>query len=290
MEKAHVSDLKKEIVKKLVGLMKKRTVMVVDLTSLPSSQFQDIRKKLRGKAEILVTKKTLMDFALEHAKEDHLKQLEKYVQGNSALLFSDEDTFDLAAFLEDNKSPAKAKPGQEAPEDLVVEAGPTELLPGPDITALSSVGLQVKVEDGKIAILKSKTIVKKGEAISEEIASILSKLDIIPFSIGLEPLAACQEGKVFENIKINKEEKLADLLEKYSRSLAFAVSISYVNNGTVGFLLAKAGRDEIALSQLIKESPEEKVEEKEEIKKDNVEEGETKKEDENSENKTGESN
>ena len=43
--KAHVSELKKRIVKKLDSLITKKTVMVASITNLPASQFQEIRKK-----------------------------------------------------------------------------------------------------------------------------------------------------------------------------------------------------------------------------------------------------
>ena len=77
--------------------------------------------------------------------------------------FSDTDAFEISGILADEKSPAKAKPGQESPEDIEIKAGPTELLPGPDISALSAVGLQPKVEEGKIAIAVDATLLKKGE-------------------------------------------------------------------------------------------------------------------------------
>ena len=178
-------------------------------------------------------------------------------------MFSDDDAFEISGFLADNKVPAKAKIGQEAPEDIEIKAGPTSLMPGPDISALSAVGLQPKVEDGKISIAQDSVLVKKGEEISEEKASILSKLDITPFEVGLEPLVAFSEGKVYADIKIDKEAALAELTDAYSRGLAFAVELGYTSGETVGYLIAKAGAHEGALSALIKT---EKVEEKSEDK------------------------
>ncbi|MGC9309297.1 MAG: 50S ribosomal protein L10 [Candidatus Nanoarchaeia archaeon] len=262
-EQAHVSDKKKAEVKRLAELMNNnKTVMVVSIKNLPASQFQEIRKGLRGEADVKVAKKSLIDFALEHAKEDKLSDLVKYVQDNSAIIFSNEDAFELSAKLSDKKTPAKARPGQVAPEDITVEAGPTSLVPGPDISILSSAGLQVKVEDGKIAIQKPAILVKAGEEVDEQKASILEKLDITPFEVGLEPVAAYSEGKVYVDIKINKQEVLANLLAAYSRGLAFAVSINYACKETIGFIISKAVSHERALDSLIKEPVEEEQEEK----------------------------
>ncbi len=252
-KQTHVSEAKKRTVKELAELMKNnKTIMIASVKNLPSSQFQDIKKKLRKKAIVKVAKKNLIDFALEHAGIKELKDLVKYVQENSAIIFSQEDAFELSVFLSSNKSPAKAKPGQETPEDIKIEPGLTELLPGPDISALSGVGLQVKVENGKIAIMKSAILLKKGEIISNEKSSVLAKLGIAPFKIGMEPVAAYASGKVYLDIKINKEEILSSLTEIAGRSLAFAVSIAYVNNQTLPFILGKAVAYENALLKLIK--------------------------------------
>jgi len=250
--KTHVSEEKKSTVKNLAKLMGSRTILVTSVKNLSSSQFQDIRKKLRGKAEVKVAKKSLIDFALEHANNKLLEELVRYVQENSALLFSEDDAFELSAFLSDNKSSAKAKAGQVSPEEIKVEAGPTDLAPGPDISALGAVGLQVKIEGGKIAISKSAVLVKVGEEISSEKASILAKLNINPFKIGLEPIAAFFDGKVYSNVKVNKGEALEILKVSYSRALAFGVSLNYPNKNTLGFILGKAAAHEKALAGLIK--------------------------------------
>ncbi len=251
--KTHVSEKKKKIVQDLVELMKHNTVMIVSVKSLPGAQFQNLKKSLREKAKILFSKKSLIKFALEHAANDELKKLEDAMGANCVLLFSEQDAFELSAFLSENKIPAKAREGQIAIEDIEIKAGPTELMPGPDISALSIVGLKPKVENGKIAIMQDHVVVKKGEVINSNVAAILAKLDITPFEIGLEPVAAFTGGKVYHNIKVNKKETLETLMELYSRSLAFSVSLNFVNKDSLPFILGKAVSHENALNSFIKE-------------------------------------
>jgi large subunit ribosomal protein L10 len=260
----HVSDKKKEIVKELEELMNKKTVMVVSIKNLPAAQFQEIKKELRGQARIIVAKKNLINLALEECKAKGLEKLEEVVKEDFALLFSDENAFEISAMLAKNQTPAKAKVGQIAQEDISIEAGPTSLVPGPDISALGAVGLKIKVENGKLTIENSKIIVKKGEEINAAQSGILAKLDITPFKIGLEPLAAFFEGEAYFDIKIDFEEILKNLDEMYSKGLAFAVSLNYVNDSTLPFILSKAASHETALSGLIKEekAEEPKAEEK----------------------------
>lgn len=250
--KTHISERKKKIVKELGAMMGKKTVLIASIKNLPCAKLQEIRKKLRGKAEMKIAKKNLIDFALEHAKNEHLKDLVMHVREDSALLFSDEDAFELSAFLSENKSKAKAKAGQVANEDIIVEAGATELMPGPDISVLSGAGLKVKIENGKIAIQENKVLVKKGETVKPEISAILAKLNITPFKMGLEPLAAFSDGKIYVGIKVDKEEMINELKITGGKAIAFAVTLNYPAKETLSFVLGKAQAHENALSALIK--------------------------------------
>ena len=250
--KTHISERKKKIVKELGNMMGKRTLLIASIKNLPCAKLQEIRKKLRGKAQMKIAKKNLIDFALEHANNPALKDLIAYVKEDSALLFSDEDAFVLSAFLSENKSKSKAKAGQVATEDIMVEAGATDLPPGPDISALSGVGLKVKIEGGKIAIQDNKVLVKAGQVVKPEIAAILAKLNITPFKIGLEPLAAFSDGKIYVGIKVDKEEGINQLRGMYARAIAFAVTLNYPTRETLSFVLGKAQAHENALAGLIK--------------------------------------
>lgn len=251
--KTHVSNAKKTAVKQLIELMKYSTIMVVSIKGLPSRQFQDIKKKLRVSSKIKVAKSNLVKLAMEKSGITSLKDLEKYVDADCALLFSNEDAFIIAGELNESKSPTKAKAGQIPEEDIYAEAGGTDLIPGPDISALSAAGLKVKVEGGKLAIQARALLCKKGQPISAEKASVLAKLNIIPFKIGIEPVAAYMGGKVYSGIKVNKEETLGTLKQMYAKSIAFAVSLPFVTKESLPFILGKAASHEAALKGLIKE-------------------------------------
>ena len=165
---AHVADYKKQEVKELADLIKKYSVIgVVDITNLPAAQMQKIRKVIRGKADFIVSKKRLMKLAIEKAKETKagVEQLEKFLGGMPAFIFSNEDTFKLARFLEKNKSNAPAKAGQKAPEDIIVNKGPTSFMPGPVIAELSALKIKAGVEGGKIVIKEDCKVAKKGDVI-----------------------------------------------------------------------------------------------------------------------------
>jgi large subunit ribosomal protein L10 len=263
---AHVSENKKQMVNELAEQMKRKTVMIISIKGLPSAQFQDIKKKLRGRARIMVAKKSLINFALDHSGIKKLHGLVKYVDDSSAILFSDEDTFEISGILSDEKSPAKAKAGQIAPSNIEVKSGPTELLPGP------------KVESGKISIMQDKVIVRKGAEITPALASIMAKLDIIPFEVGVEPVAAYMDGEVYVDIKIDKEGTFKELIKSFGRSLAFSVEIGYVCDENLDYILGRAGIEERVLEGLLEAggNKTEEEEDKSEVKKDETSVEETK--------------
>jgi len=243
----------------------KKTILIASIKNLPASQFQEISKKLRGKAIVKVPKKNLILRALDSSSKEAIKDLKEKLEDSIAILFSDLDSFELAGELSNNKSPAKAKAGQEAPEDIEVSAGPTDLIPGPAISELGALGIQIQIEKGKITIKEPRIIAKEGEKISSGAADVMNKLDIKPFSVGFIPLCAFdnEEGKFYSELKIDKEATLEELKTFYSKALSFAVEIGYSNENTIKFLIGKAGLHEKVLKKL-KPAEEEKLVEEEE--------------------------
>ncbi len=295
MKTTQIPEKKINVVKELSDLIKnKKTILIASIKNLPASQFQEIGKKLRSNIVIKVPKKNLIFRAIDESKNEKVKEVKEQIKESTAILFSDLDSFELASELIENKSPAGAKAGQEAPEDIEVQEGPTDLIPGPAISELGALGIQIQIEKGKIHIKEPKIIVKKGTKISANAAGIMNKLDIKPFSVGFIPLASfdIKEGKLYLNIKIDKEETLKELKEFFRKALAFAVEISYFSDDSIKFLIGKAGTHEKVLEKIIsvekvEEKKEEVSEEKEEIKEEiSVE--EDKKEDDAQENKTKE--
>jgi large subunit ribosomal protein L10 len=250
----NIPQIKINIVKELVDLLKaKRTVLIADIGNIPGSQFQQISKKLRGKALVKVPKKNLFERAIDDFGKKELIGLKEKFFGASALLFSDLDSFELSAELLDKKSPAKAKPGQTAPTDLEIPAGPTDLTPGPAISELGALGIQIMIQGGKIEIKEPRVVAKEGEAISQGAADMLSKLNILPFSIGFNPVCAydAEDNKLYLEIKIDKEETLEALKYAYARALPFAGNIGYITTDTVKFMVQKAGSQEKRLIKVI---------------------------------------
>jgi len=275
-EKKKVPERKLKAVEEIKNLAEtKKTILIASIKNLPASQFQEISKKLRGKVIIKVPKKNISFRALDSADGKEIKKLKEQIDKDIAILFSDLDSFELASELIDNKTPAKAKAGQEAPENIIVEEGPTDLIPGPAVSELGALGIQIKIENGKINIKKAKTIVKKGDKISEGAAGLMNKLNIKPFLVGFEPIMAfdTKEKKLYLDIKIDREGTLEELKTAFGKALSFAVEIDYVCEDTIKFMISRANAHEKVLDNL-KEKKKEVVNTETEIKsEDKQEEG-----------------
>ncbi len=272
-------------VSELAELVKsKKTVVIVSIKNIPASQYQEIVKMLRKKAVVKVPKKSIIFRALDASGNEAVKKLKEHIKESSAILFSDVDAFELSSDLVNEKIPAKAKAGQEAPEDIMVHAGPTDLVPGPAISELGALGIQIQIEKGKINIKEPKVIVKEGEKISRAAADLMGKLDMKPFTIGFIPIAAfdIKEGKLYLEIKIDKEGTVKNLKETFSKALQFALEIGYSTQNTIKFIIGKAGMNGKALEKIFEtnKNPESKVEgekpEEDEKEKKEEEKGEVK--------------
>jgi large subunit ribosomal protein L10 len=158
-----------------------------------------------------------------------------------ALIFTNLEPFKFYSIVDKLKSLAFAKEGDIAEEDIEVKAGPTTLLPGPVIGELSRAGIPVGVEEGKIAIKKDIIVARKGEKISKMLADALKKLKIQPIKVGLNVVAAYQNGKIYlkdtlELIKIYPEK----LKEALNQALNLSINVCYPTKENIKFLLTKA--------------------------------------------------
>jgi large subunit ribosomal protein L10 len=236
-KKTEIEEIKTNAAKyTLVGL--------VDMYGIPAAQVQQIRRNLRGKAVIRVTRNTLIEHALSEIG-GKVAGLSKYVSGHSAMIFSNDNPFKLFRQLEKTKTRMSAKAGETAPEDIVVEKGPTSFKPGPIVGELQQAGIPAAIEGGKVKIRETKTIVKKGAVISAKVAGVMIKLDIRPMDVGLALQAAYYEGDVFEPSVLAIDE--AAILEQIRRAAAQAFNLS-VNaaiptKDTIVPILTKAVRE-----------------------------------------------
>lgn len=249
---AHVAQYKKDTVKVVVDKIKEYPIIgIVDMENLPAKQLQAMREKLRDKVDIFMTKKRLMKIAFEQAEGDKkdITKLTEHFRGMPALIFTKDNPFSLFKILKKNKSSAPAKAGQIAPNDIEVKAGPTPFAPGPIIGELGALGIKTGVENGKIAIKEDSVVCKEGEAISENLAGILTRLDIQPMEVGLDLTGIYEDGTIFTKkvLDIDEEAFMKDFTSAASDAFALSVEIGHFTKDNIGVLITKGQSEAFAL-------------------------------------------
>lgn len=242
---AKAAQYKKDRVEAFAELMKEYPVIgLVNVANLPSRQFQILRKKLRKDALLLMGKTQFIEMAIEKAKDSKkdFGKLSDSIEGMPALLFTKQNPFKISALIRASKSKAPAKPGQVAPYDLIVPAGPTQFTPGPIISELGSVGLKTGVENGKITIREPATIVRKGETVSKKASEVLAKFSIEPMQIGLDLVAAYEDGLVYgrDVLSIDAEQYLTMLKTAAAEVLGLSIEIGYTTKDNIERFIGKA--------------------------------------------------
>ncbi|MEK6868796.1 MAG: 50S ribosomal protein L10, partial [Nanoarchaeota archaeon] len=249
---ARIPEHKKNIVDEMCDLMRKSSITaLVNMSDMPAPQLQAIRREMKGKISIYMTKKRLMKIALDKSKDKkkNIEALANYFEGMPAFIFSNENPFRLSRLLQKSRTKAPAKAGQIAPGDIVISKGPTPFAPGPIISELSSIGLKVGVEGGKIAIKENTVIARKGEKIKPKVAEILARLDIRPMDVGLGMVAAYEDGIIYGRDVLETDEKaFSDKLNNAAaQAFNLAFNIAYATKGNISLLIAKAFNDAKAL-------------------------------------------
>lgn len=246
-----VSERKKSMYKRLSEQIDSYPVVgIVDMHKLPARQLHQIKEQLRGKAVISMFKKRVIKLALENSKKPGISKLAGEIRSQPAILFSNGNPFELAQAIDKSKSRAAAKPGDIAPMDITIHAGPTSLPPGPAIGELQRAKIPAGVEGDKIVVRKDAVVAKKGDVISPELAGLLPKLGIEPMEIALNLVAVWDEGMVFgkDILFIPQEHYVSQLQQAYSHSFNLAVGMGYMTAETAPVIIGKAHREALALA------------------------------------------
>ncbi|MEM3400248.1 MAG: 50S ribosomal protein L10 [Candidatus Micrarchaeia archaeon] len=233
LKKSAVAELSKEIGKaSLIGL--------VDIRNLPDSQFQRIKKSFRGEVKFKVFKNTIIERALK--KSGKAQELAEKMLGPTAILLSDMDPFELFNKIKSSKGRAFLKPGQTAPFDIVVPAGETSIPPGPAMTELKQVGINVKLDKGKVVIATDSVVAKKGEKVPLGVAKALQTLGIKPLEIGMSIIALWQDGFLYtpDILDVDPAKTLADIKTAVMNAFNLSINCDYPTKDNAGLFIAIA--------------------------------------------------
>ena len=245
----------------LIRLAEENSVVgLTDLTGISSKALQGIRTSLRKggevEATIKIAKNTLKTLALEESSKksgkNALKKLIPHIKGSCGFIFTNTNPFKLQKFLNQNQVPAPAKAGQISPTDVFIPEGTTNLDPGPIISELGSIGLQTRIEKGKIKITKTAKVLSPGDIVSESHSAVLTRLGIQPFEVGLKLNMVLENNELIDGsiLDVDESQILADLQQAYVQALSLGTNpdVAYYSADTIPILLKNAVAQSMALS------------------------------------------
>ncbi|ATZ61328.2 MAG: 50S ribosomal protein L10 [Methanosarcinales archaeon Met12] len=238
----HIPKWKKDEIEEIKESINSHpAVGIVNVHGIPARQLQQIRAELYGSAILKIARNTLIERALDESDEK-VRVLKEFIEGQTALLFTELNPFKLQRLIEKNKSSAPAKPGDIAPCDIIIEKGPTPFKPGPIVGEFQNVGVPAAIEGGKVVIRERKVLVKAGDKIQQQVADILTKLEIYPMEVGLNLRAVYEEGMIFrpDILAVDESKYFSDFMTAVRNAFNLSINIAYPTSASIRVLLQKA--------------------------------------------------
>ncbi|MBJ03481.1 MAG: 50S ribosomal protein L10 [Euryarchaeota archaeon] len=244
---------KKDRVSVLTDILNQNGVVgIIDVEGVPATAMLGMRETLRDQMVLTMAKKTLIRRAWQKTGRT-VEELDQLLDGVTIpmLVHSEQlNAFQLYAELDKTRTGRAAKAGDVAPNDIVIEAGPTSFPPGPIVGEFNSVGIPAKIDKGKVAIQKTVTAVEKGQPISADLGLMLAKLEINPIEIGLILSGVIEDGTVMaaSDLNLDLDGFTANVKSATSGAFNVACHIGWFTSETVPVLVSKAAGEALAVA------------------------------------------
>ena len=221
------------------------------MTKVRATQLMMIRKKLRNDLKILIIKNKVAQRAFEKVKNvPGLESLSKELEGQCGLIFTQISPFKLNLIFDQNKVFLPAKGGDIASKEISIPAGNTGITPGPVLSEFKEANVPTKIDQGSIWVSRDTVIARKGDVISQKLASLMSKLNIKPIEAGIALNFAIAAGLLLKesDLKINLEQYRNEMSRSFQEALALATEAGYLTLETVIPLLLKTHQKAVVLA------------------------------------------
>ena len=242
---------KTEMYQQLLELPKKyKTISVIKMRKVRSTQILPLRKTLKGEVEFVCVKNNIAQKALETLDIPGIKEISAELQGQLLFIFTNMSPFKLNVLLGKNKIMMGARSGDIASMDIVVPAKNTGIAPGPMLTEFKNAGIPTKIDQGTIWIAKDTTPVMKGGIINEQLASLLGKLDIKPVEARISLYSAVDDGLKYteEEMIIDVEKTRNTFTQFHQEATSLSIEVGYITADNISQILNKASQSARSVS------------------------------------------
>tara|TARA_B100000945_G_C20374146_1_gene593682 strand:+ start:335 stop:1351 length:1017 start_codon:yes stop_codon:yes gene_type:complete len=248
-----IAPWKKTVVEQMEEVVRKGGVLaVIDVHGVPAGVMLDMRANLRENMDIVVGKKTLMKLVWDKSglKIDDLEKLFGDAVQPALVQTNNYSSFELFKELKKTEAGRAAKPGDIAPEDIIVEKHDTGMAPGPIVGELNTVGIPAKIMKGSVHIQKQVTVLNEGETFEGDLGMLLSKLGINPIITGLRLTGTLENNVVFspDVLDIDYDGFRQKLISGAAGVFNLACNISWLTPTTMPTLIAKAASESLSVA------------------------------------------
>ena len=243
MQKTTYKQSKIDTINAVEKLLKThKTIAFCSLFKVRGAQLMSLRKSFKDEMRIRVVRNTLTKLAIEKSQIKNSKELSNGISKQQALIFTDMNPFKLFLVLEKGKIDLAAREGDIATDDIVIPAGNTGMQPGPDLSIFKEFNIATRINVGSIFVNNDTVAAKKGDVLSANLASLLSKLSIKPIKAGISITLAYMDGLLYnsDDVAINLTDYMNDISNSYQSALNLAVNQEYFTKETVPLLLVDA--------------------------------------------------
>jgi len=230
------------------------TILVISIDNVGSFQMATIRKQLRPlKAQVLLGKNTLQRLVIAKYCEKHPDHpsaaISEKLVGNVGLVFVTSQLDKVRDVIKANVKAAPAKVGQVSESDVIIPPGPTGCDPG-QTSWFQALNVPTKISKGSIEITSAVHLIKRGIKVGASEASLLQKLNILPFTYGVKFVSVYMNGSVFDAavLDITEEQVKQKFLAGTRMVAALSLATGIPTRASLPHSIGNAVRSLLAVS------------------------------------------
>lgn len=224
---------------------------IVNADNVGSKQIQQIRAATRPESLIVFGKNTQMKRAILQKVDENpdLEKLIPHMVGNVGLVFTKSNLSDVRELIAENKVPAPARAGAVAQCSVSIPAGLTGMEPT-QTSFFQALNIPTKINKGQIEIISDVNLFAAGDKVSSSEVALLAKMDIKPFTYGLEFKQVYDKGAIYspEVLDITDDQLLNSMKAGIANIAAASLSLDYPTQASVPHSIMNGLKNLVAVS------------------------------------------
>lgn len=247
------SSKKERYAARLTELLSTHTSgFLVDADNVGSKQFQSIRAAIRPGSTIAMGKNTQMKRTLREYCDANpgspWEGLADHLVLNVGVVFTKDPLNDVKAEIEKWTVGAPARTGVVAPVDVTVPAGSTGMDPS-QTQFFQALNIATKIVKGAVEIINDVTVCVKDTKVTSSQATLLAKLNVLPFLYSLDILKVFDNGSVYDAkvLDMTDDDMEAMVLAGISNIASISLELGYATIAAVPHALITGFKNAVAV-------------------------------------------